>query len=146
MGGDAVDALSRFSDAEGTFSKEVLMSQVSEIGDKMAELCRQGKNLEAIDKFYAPDIVSIEAMGSPEMPQEMHGIDAIRKKNQWWIDNMETAESSVSPAMVNGDRFMLHFNYDVREKKTGKRMKMEEVGLYTVKNGKVVKEEFFFHS
>jgi len=28
---------------------------------------------------------------------------------------------------------------------TGKRFKMEEAGLYTVKDGKVVHEEFFYH-
>ena len=38
-------------------------------------------------------------------------------------------------------------NYDVTAKvgpRAGQRMKMEEAGLYTVKNGKIVQEEFFY--
>jgi hypothetical protein len=38
-------------------------------------------------------------------------------------------------------------NYDVTPKigpKAGQLMQIEEAGLYTVKNGKVTKEEFFY--
>jgi len=33
---------------------------------------------------------------------------------------------------------------EVTPKQTGKRMTVEEVGLYSVENGKIVKEEFFY--
>ena len=42
----------------------------------------------------------------------------------------------------NGDQFIVHFTYDVTSKHTGKRMLMDEMGLYTVENGKFTKEEF----
>ena len=32
-----------------------------EVGKKLVELCKQGKNQEAMDTLYAPDIVSVEA-------------------------------------------------------------------------------------
>jgi hypothetical protein len=56
---------------------------------ELVSLCRAGRNLDAITKLYSPKIVSIESVGSKEMPAEMTGIDAIRQKNEWWFENNE---------------------------------------------------------
>jgi hypothetical protein len=45
---------------------------------------------------------------------------------------------------THGDRIVVGFQYDVTNKPSRKRMKMDEVGLYTVRNGKIVREEFFY--
>jgi hypothetical protein len=50
----------------------------------------------------------------------------------------------VSEPQVNGDQFMVHYSIDATEKKSGARQKMEEEALYTVANGKIVEERFFF--
>jgi hypothetical protein len=56
-------------------------------------LCRQGRNLDAIEKLYSklysPNIVSIESVGDETTPPEMHGIEAALGKNLWWFDNHE---------------------------------------------------------
>ena len=38
----------------------------------------------------------------------------------------------------------LIFDMDVTNKESGQRMQMREVGVYTVKNGKILREEFFY--
>ena len=124
------------------------MPSTYEIGQRLVELCRQGKNLEAVDALYAPDVVSIETHGSPEMPARMEGIDAIRGKNRWWLDNHEIHSTQVNGPWPHGDRFIVTMKYDVTSKVgpyAGKRMQIEEAGLYTLRDGKVVKEEFFYH-
>ena len=48
----------------------------------------------------------------------------------------------------HGDRFIVHYRMDVTPKEgpmKGHRMQVEEAGLYTVRDGKVVQEEFFYH-
>ncbi|MEO6308489.1 MAG: nuclear transport factor 2 family protein [Nitrospiraceae bacterium] len=58
---------------------------------------------------------------------------------------MSTQETRYgSRALPHSDRFILRFKYDVTPKHTGKRMTMDEAGLYTIQNGKIVKEEFFY--
>jgi ketosteroid isomerase-like protein len=119
-----------------------------EVGKKLVELCRQGKNVEAVEKLYAPNIVSIETMSHPGMPARMEGIDAIKGKNQWWMDNHEVHSGQTNGPWPHGDRFIVHFNFDVTPKAgpmAGKRMKMEEAALYTVKDGKITQEEFFYY-
>ncbi len=58
---------------------------VMEIGKELVALCQQGKNLEAIEKWYHPDVVSVEACAMPEMEQIQRGIEAIKKKNKWCV-------------------------------------------------------------
>lgn len=119
------------------------------IGQQLADLCNQGKNIDAIKALYSDDIVSIEAMqGSEDMPQTMKGKDAILGKNQWWLENHEVHAGSVKGPFPHNDRFILMMHYDITPKcgpTAGKRMQMEEAGLYTVENGKITKEEFFYH-
>mgnify|MGYP001084154391 CR=1 FL=1 len=113
----------------------------------VVSFCRAGKNLEAINTLYSPDIVSIESMGNETMPREQKGIDAIRGKNQWWSENNEVHSATVDgPFVGNNDEFAVHYNFDVTFKPTGKRNNMEEMALYTVKDGKVVREQFFYRT
>lgn len=117
---------------------------IMEIGKEIVALCQQGKNLEAIEKFYSPDIVSVEAFSMPGMDQTQTGIEAIKAKNKWFGENHEVHSAEIRGPFPHGERFTLFLNYDVTPKHTGQRMTMEEIGLYTVENGKVTKEEFFF--
>ena len=118
-----------------------------QVAEKLVDFCRRGKNLDAVNTLYDKDIVSIEAQGSPEMPAEQRGIDAIRRKHQWWNENMEVHSSEVSGPFSNGDQFTVLYNYDFTPRNgpgKGKRTKMQEVGLYSLKNGKIVREQFFY--
>ena len=115
-----------------------------EIGSELVALCQQGKNMEAIEKFYSSDVVSVEARAIPNMDQTQKGIEAIKGKNVWWADNHEVHGGEVKGPFPNGEQFIVQFKFDVTPKYTGQRMTMEEMGLYTVKNGKIVKEVFFY--
>lgn len=117
-----------------------------EIGQRLVDLCQQGQNLDAINELYADDVVSLEATAPPEGgDREMQGVDAVRGKNEWWVENHEIHSASVSGPYPNGDdRFCAIFEFDVTSKPMDMRMKMKEVGLYTVKDGKITREEFFY--
>lgn len=118
-----------------------------EIGRKLVSLCQEGRNLEALDTLYSKDAESVEATSMPDMPARMKGLEAIRGKNEWWSANNEVHDGSAKGPFPNGDRFAVIFNFDVTPKAgpmAGQRTKMEEVGVYTVENGKIVREEFFY--
>ena len=122
--------------------------QVLEVGKKVVELCNAGRFVEAVDTLYAPDVVSVEVHGDEQMPARMQGIDKVRAKSQWWIDNHQVHGTRAEGPWPHGDRFIVKFGMDVTPKvgpMAGKRFQMEEAALYTVKNGKIVHEEFFYH-
>ena len=123
------------------------MNTAMEVGRKLVELCNQGKSMEAVDTLYAERIVGVEATAPPGKSAVTEGLAAIRGNNQWWVENHEVHSMTVEGPWPHGDRFIATFKLDVTPKAgpmAGKRMVMEEAGLYTVADGKVVREEFFY--
>jgi hypothetical protein len=115
---------------------------VSEIAKGLVSLCRAGKFDEAMNAYYAPDIISIEAM--PGEGQEVRGLEACKAKGEEWMANHEVHGLTVSDPFLNGDQFAVHFAMDITPKHTGKRETFEEIALYRVAGGKIVHEQFFY--
>ncbi|GAB5543934.1 MAG: nuclear transport factor 2 family protein [Sandaracinaceae bacterium] len=116
-----------------------------EIGQDLVKLCREGKNLECIEKYYAQDVESVEAMAPPGGDRVTKGIEGVKGKNQWWMENHEVHSASVEGPYPHGkDRFAVRFDFDVTFKPEKKRTKMDEIAVFHVKDGKIVREEFFY--
>jgi ketosteroid isomerase-like protein len=124
------------------------MSNTLEVGKKLVELCRQGKDAEAVATLYADNIVSVEPFAPPGKSPRMEGLAAIKGKIDWWYANHTVHSSKVEGPWPHGDRFIVRFTIEVTAKDgpmAGQRMAIDEAGLYTVKDGKIVHEEFFYH-
>ena len=117
-----------------------------EIANKLVELCKLGKNMDALTTLYAEEVVSVEAVAMPDGTQESTGLAAVKAKGEWWFANHEIHSAVVVGPWPHGDRFLVGFQFDVTNQPSGKRMLMEEFGLYHVRNGKIVREEFFYNS
>lgn len=114
---------------------------IAEIARDLVAMCAEGKFDEAGEKYWADDVVSREAMDGPMA--RIQGKDAARGKGEWWVGAHEVHDSEVGGPYVNGDQFIVRFTMDLTVKETGQRMKMDEMGLYTVRDGKIVEESFF---
>ncbi len=114
------------------------------VANELVELCRDGRNNEAIEKFYSEKIVSIEPVGGADMPAEIEGLDAVRGKQKWWMDNNEVHSTEVNGPFLGDGEFAVYFSLDTTFKPTGQRSTMKEMAKYTVEGGKIVKEEFFY--
>jgi hypothetical protein len=121
--------------------KENINMSVKEVADGLVELCRKGDFGGCVERYYSPDIVSTEPFGDPA---EVRGLPAIQEKNAWWESNMEVHKGEVFGPFINGDQFTVEFKFDITNKKTNERSIMDEIALYTVKDGKIVAERFFF--
>ena len=119
-----------------------------QVGKRLVELCQANKHMEAIDELYHQDIDSIEAGGGSEkMPAHQKGVQAVRAKANWWFSNHIIHGGTAKGPFPHGDRFAVIFTMDITPlagPMKDKRFQMEEVGLYTVANGMIVKEEFFY--
>ena len=117
---------------------------VAAVANELVDLCRAGRNGDAIEKLYSEKIVSIEPTGSADMPAEQKGIDAVRAKHHWWAENMVVHSADVAGPFLGEDGFAVYYNYETTFKPTGERQTMKEMAKYTVADGKIVKEEFFY--
>jgi hypothetical protein len=123
------------------------MMTTQEIANQLVALCRAGKNIEAVETLLSDDVVSVEATGNEAMPAVMSGKAAIRGKNEWWVNNHTIHNAQVKGPYPNGERFAVFYDFTVTPlagEGAGKKMRMQEVALYTVTDGKVSREEFFY--
>ncbi|HEY2445215.1 MAG TPA: nuclear transport factor 2 family protein [Rhizomicrobium sp.] len=114
---------------------------VHEIAQDLVALCKQGKFEEAGEKYWADNVLSVEPMGDNA---ESRGKAAVRGKGEWWVANHEVHGVVVEGPYVNGDQFVVRFKMDMTIKASGERRTMDEVGLYTIKDGKIAEERFFY--
>lgn len=114
------------------------------IARQLVDLCREGKNFEAAESLYSPDVISTEMFGDETIPKQMSGFEAVRRKMQWWYDTHITHATTYSDPLVAGNHFAVRMTFDVTYKPTGQRMMFEEIGVYEVKDGKIISEQFFY--
>jgi hypothetical protein len=115
------------------------------VAQELVSLCRAGRNLDAIAKLYSTKIVSIEPAGVAALPSETTGIDAIRRKNEWWFANYEIHDVEVNGPFVGEHQFAVQYDFETTFRPTGRRGRMSEMALYTVQDGKIVREQFFYN-
>ena len=115
-----------------------------EVANTLVKLCSAGKFDEATNTLYSPDIVSMEAGAPPGGSRESKGIAAVKAKGEWWVANHEVHSVKVEGPIVAGSHFAVTFKLDITFKPEKKRLTMEEVAVYKVKDGKIVYEEFFY--
>ena len=115
------------------------------IAKRLVALCREFKYEEAQKELYADDAVSIEPEGAPPGALgNAKGLKAIIEKGHQFNAGVEAFHGgSVSDAVIAGNWFSISMVLDATFKGRG-RMKMEEICLYHVKNGKIVSEQFFY--
>ena len=118
----------------------------NEIGKRLVSLCKEGRNEEAGKTLYADEIESIEASAPPGGGDRVaKGRQAVQAKSAWWAENHTIHSAEVHGPYPHGDdRFAVRFVYDVTFKPMNKRMTLDEIGVFHVANGKVVREEFFY--
>lgn len=66
------------------------------IARQLVELCKQGKNQNALDTLFAEDVVSVEAGAPPGMQREAKGLSAVKAKGKWWMENHEIHSANVT--------------------------------------------------
>ena len=112
-----------------------------EVAKKVVELTRKQAWYEALD-LYDDDVVSVEAYSAGGGSPETRGKQGVRGKIDWWVNSMDVHSFEAQQPFVGHDRFVVQFDAEVSDKKSKERRKLSEVGVYTVKDGKIVREEF----
>jgi len=114
-----------------------------EVANRFHELAQTGQWDKIQSELFADNAVSIEPPGSQGM-QSVEGIEAIRKKGEQFNQMVEEMHGGYSTEpVVAGNYFSVAMGMDTTLKGMG-RMKMNEIAVYEVKDGKIVKEQFFY--
>ena len=118
---------------------------LNDIANELVAGCREGRAAANLDKLYAPDAVSVEAVDNGMGRARHRSWRRIRGKHAWWEANFEVLGGTVSDPMPHGDdRFAVIFEMQAKEQGDGEVEDMKEVAVYHVAGGKIVREEFFY--
>lgn len=115
-----------------------------DVAKDLVAMWKAGEFKPSGEKYWADDVVSIEA-GAPNGGDPVsRGKAAAQGKSEWWEAAHEVHGVEVEGPYVNGDRFTVRFKMDVTQKQNGQRFTMDEIALYTIKDGKIAEEAFFY--
>ena len=115
------------------------MTTTAEIAAEFTKLCAAG-HFEEAQRYWSDDITSLEPYPGPLAT--LQGRERVREKVAQWNQGWEMHGCNVQGPFLYGDQFALTFVLDVTPK-GAPRTKMAEIGVYTVKDGKIVEERFF---
>jgi len=122
---------------------EVGTMTTQEVANRFNELAQQGNWDRIQEELYADDAESIEPLHAQGL-QSAKGREALKQKAEQFGSTVEEMHGGYSSEpLIAGNYFTVAMGMDATMKGMG-RVKMDEIAVYEVKNGKIVKEQFFF--
>ncbi|HEX7847866.1 MAG TPA: nuclear transport factor 2 family protein [Chitinophagaceae bacterium] len=124
-------------------STSTAVMTTQEVANRFNELAQTGQWDKIQEELYSDDAESVEPPHSQGL-QSVKGLDAIKEKGKRFNEMVEEMHGGYSNApIVAGTHFAVAMGMDCTMKGMG-RINMEEIAVYQVKDGKIVKEQFFF--
>lgn len=114
-----------------------------DVANRFHELAQAMQWDKIQDELFDSNASSIEPPHSPGM-QSVEGLDAIKQKGKQFGEMVEEVHGGYTSApIVGGKFFSVAMGMDCTMKGMG-RMALDEIAVYEVKDGKIVREQFFY--
>lgn len=116
---------------------------IQKIAERLIELANQGDFETIYQELFSPDIVSIEPEGVPD--RKSHGFDGLKEKGKKWQEGLEAFHGQeIGEPIFAGNFFSMVWTTNVTFKGAPGPVEFSEICVYEVKDGKIVKEQFFY--
>ena len=113
-----------------------------EIAKQYYQWAKEGNWTKIQEELYHQDAWSIEAEAAQVPP--VQGLEAIKKKGEQWGANIKEVHSGYcKEPVVAGKHFSCAMGTDYTDQQN-QRQQLDEVCVFEVENGKIVKEQFFY--
>jgi len=121
----------------------LIATTTKEVATRFSELAQQEKWFDIQDELFADNVRSVEPASSPWFKNE-EGKAAVRKKGEDWVKRIEAAHRRyTSQPIIGENHFAVGREVDITVRDLG-RIKINQLMLYEVKDGKIVLEQFFY--
>jgi hypothetical protein len=117
---------------------------IAEIANNLVALVRQGKSDEAIRRYYAEDAVQIEAIAFGGASARTEGKETLLKASQEWSEAREVHGVTIGEPIYSSSEFAITLWLDSTLKASGQRTQMDEIAVYSIKDGKIKTVRFFY--
>lgn len=121
------------------------MQSLAEIANDYAALMAAGKTLAAAQKYWASDIIALEpAKSESDRPAIAMGKPAALARLTRWLEAHAMRELLIDGPFITGDQFALFIDMEITRRAAGKHEPFSEIATYTVRDGLIVEERFFY--
>jgi ketosteroid isomerase-like protein len=107
--------------------------------EKLNSMVLEGKIMEAMNEFYADDVVMAENDNEPTV-----GLAANLEREQAFVDNTTWYGAEVKNVVVDGDTSMVQWWLDFHNVQYGPRLAFTQVAVQRWRDGKIVDERFYY--
>lgn len=116
------------------------MKTIQHIAARLVELCREKKFVEAYRELYSEDSESIDPMYM-DMPPSKGLINLIEREKQF-LSKANIHKIEISEPLITDCYFAVTIRMDFTMDDKG-RKDTKELCVYHVKNGKIIRQQFF---
>lgn len=113
---------------------------VFEVANSVTAMIRAGAPEARIwDRWFHPGFTSIEGNGL-----QWRGREAVAERVLAFHRDNTIAACEITGPLVGGSSFAVRYTSDIVHNATGARVTLDEIGVYTVEDGRVIREEFMY--
>lgn len=121
------------------------MLSLADIANDYAALVAGGEPLVAAEKYWADDIACFEPdQSQSEEPALAVGKTAALARLTRWLKGNAMSDVLIDGPFITGDQFALFIDMEITRRATGTREPFSEIATYTVRDGLIVEERFFY--
>jgi len=121
----------------------IIAMTTEQVAARFNELAQQEKWFEIQDELFAEEVRSVDPPNSPYL-KSAEGKLNVRKKGEDWVKRIQAGhERHTTEPIVAGNHFAVGRKVDITVEGFG-RIKIDEIMLYEVKEGRIVLEQFFY--
>ena len=115
------------------------MSEIRDRVEKLNSMVLEGKIMDAMNEFYAEDVVMAENDNPPTV-----GLAANLEREQAFVNNTTWYGAEVKDVVVDGDTSMVKWRLDFHNVEYGPRLAFTQVAVQKWRDGKIIDERFYY--
>lgn len=116
------------------------MPDIHQIADRLVNLCREQKFVEAYKELFSEDAESIDPIYANQGPSK--GLINLIEREKQFLAKTQIHTLTISDPIVTGNHFAIKLSMDFTHEVRG-RVYLEELCVYHVKGGKIASQQFF---
>lgn len=116
-------------------------ASVAEIGAALVAAFNRGEGDRVAGEYWSDSIESVEGHG---VNLGWYGREAVEAKNAQWISENRILGGVAEGPFCGSSGFAIKFRIETQSVATGEKRMVDEVGVYSVRDGKIVREEFMY--
>lgn len=126
------------------------MPTIAAIANDYAAMLAAGEALAAAQKYWADDIICVapdrppSTKPAPDQPALATGKTAALARLAEWLEGNALGDVLIDGPFITGDQFALFIDMEITRRISGTRKPFSEIATYTVRDGQIVEERFFY--